>query len=177
MIVYLLAFLLLTAGCEGSISESSPTEEEKSGQLLGNIAPISEIVGTPSPEIPPLPTFTKDEIVLGNKVYIENCAECHGDNLEGEVNWKMQNEDGSFRSPPHDETGHTWHHGDNVLLGSIELGGARLPENIGGISNMPAFAEILSDEEIAAVLVYIKSKWPDDIRSIQWEQTVFEQNQ
>jgi mono/diheme cytochrome c family protein len=37
---------------------------------------------------------------------------------------------------------------------------------------MPAFAGTLTDEEIAAVLTYIKSTWPEDIRAIQWQQTV-----
>jgi S-disulfanyl-L-cysteine oxidoreductase SoxD len=49
-----------------------------------------------------------------------------------------------------------------------------LPANIGGTSNMPAYADILSDEEILAVLDYIKSSWPDDLREIQWEQTLRE---
>ena len=80
-------------------------------------------------------------------------------------------------APPHDASGHTWHHGDDVLIESIKLGGARLPDNIGGFSDMPAFEGVLKDEEIAAVLTYIKSTWPEDIRGIQWEQTARERVQ
>ena len=31
-------------------------------------------------------------------------------------------------------------------------------------SNMPAYEGVLSDEEIRAVLSYIKSRWPADVR-------------
>jgi mono/diheme cytochrome c family protein len=86
----------------------------------------------------------------------------------------MQNEDGSFRPPPHDASGHTWHHGDKTLEEAVKLGGARLPANIGGASNMPAFADVLTDEEITAVLTYIKSTWPEEVRALQWEATLRE---
>ncbi len=169
--------LLSLVSCQGSDIESNPLSETQIGPIVPSLPSISELAGTPAPEIPPLPTFRPEEIALGKKVYAENCAECHGENLEGEANWQIQNEDNSFRPPPHDDTGHTWHHGDKLLIESIELGGARLPANIGGFSNMPAFKDTLTEDEIRAVLNYIKSTWPDDIRAIQWEQTIREQNQ
>jgi mono/diheme cytochrome c family protein len=58
-----------------------------------------------------------------------------------------------------------------MLLETIRLGGARLPHNIGGTSEMPAFDEVLSDRQMAAILTYIKSTWPEDLRLIQWQQT------
>ena len=120
-----------------------------------------------------LPTLDPDEIALGETVYAANCAYCHGVNLEGEADWKIQNEDKSFRSPPHDEMGHTWHHPDDQLIEAIELGGARFEGlNIGGTSKMPAFGEILTNEEITAVLTFIKSNWPDDTRAVQWQMSV-----
>lgn len=128
--------------------------------------------------VPPRPIITPEEISLGKDVYAQNCASCHGVNLEGESDWKSQNEDGSFRAPPHDASGHTWHHGDPTLLEAIYAGGARFADmNIGGTSNMPVFAEILSDDEITAVLTYIKSTWPEDIQQIQWEATLREELQ
>jgi mono/diheme cytochrome c family protein len=168
-------FVLLLAGCQNSAGTPAPTSEVQAGQIVPNLPSISELAGTPAPEIPPLPILDPDEITFGQEVYAEYCAECHGLNLEGEQDWQVQNEDKSFRAPPHDANGHTWHHGDKVLIETIELGGARLPADIGGSSKMPAFADIHSDEEIAAVLTYIKSTWPDDIRAIQWEQTIREQ--
>lgn len=84
--------------------------------------------------------------------------------MEGEAQWKIQNEDDSFRAPPHSADGHTWHHADSILIEAITKGGARYEGlDIGGFSNMPAFEDILTDVEIAAVLAYIKSNWPPDI--------------
>jgi mono/diheme cytochrome c family protein len=119
------------------------------------------------------PSTTSSEIIqLGETVYVQQCASCHGVNLEGQLDWKIQNEDGSFRAPPHDDTGHTWHHGDPTLLEAIRLGGARFNDlNIGGTSNMPAFSDILSDEEITAVLTYIKSTWTEENQGWQEEAT------
>ena len=65
-----------------------------------------------------------------------------------------------------------------MLLEAIRLGGARFEGlNIGGTSDMPAFAETLPGNEMAAVLAYIKSTWPEDIRNLQWEATVREVEQ
>lgn len=115
---------------------------------------------------------TSGSIQLGQTVYSIHCASCHGANLEGETNWKEQNEDSSFRAPPHDESGHTWHHGDTTLLEAIRLGGSRFDGiDIGGTSNMPAFQDVLSEEEMTAVLVYIKSTWSTDMQTYQLEMT------
>lgn len=169
--------LIFLAGCQSDTKISSPTLEKQEDSIISNLPSISELAGAPAPEFQPLPTLDTDEVEKGREIYAENCAECHGVNLEGESDWQQQNEDDSFRSPPHDSSGHTWHHGDISLLESIELGGARLPDYIGGISEMPAFGETLSDNEMIAVLTYIKSTWPDDIRLTQWEQTIQERNQ
>jgi len=156
--------LFLSACCGGNNEMSLPTARD-----------FTTETETVIPTIMPPPTLAPDAIVAGQQVYVQHCARCHGDDLEGQANWKEQNEDGSFRAPPHDADGHTWHHSDKLLIEAIEQGGARLPTNIGGTSNMPAFANVLKDEEITAVLDYIKSTWPDDIRAIQWEQTIREQ--
>ncbi|MGD8856781.1 MAG: cytochrome c, partial [Chloroflexota bacterium] len=78
------------------------------------------------------------------------------------------------RAPPHNASGHTWHHGDRLLLESIRLGGTRLPDDIGGVSEMPAFEGVLDEQQMRAILTYIKSTWPEDIRQVQWEQTARE---
>ena len=122
--------------------------------------------------VPPLLVLDEGEIDTGQQIYADYCAECHGADLQGEADWKIQNEDGSFRAPPHDAGGHTWHHSDAVLLEVVRLGGARLTEDVGGTSNMPAYGEILSEAQIQAVLTYIKSTWPEEARQVQWEQTV-----
>ncbi len=157
VILFLAGLALVAASC----GTESPTE-------VGQAASATEAASASPPILDP------QEIAAGRELYATHCAECHGDNLEGEVDWKEQNEDGSFRAPPHDASGHTWHHGDKNLIEAIILGGARLPEGVGGTSNMPAFGDILTANEIAAVLTFIKSTWPDDIRAIQWQQSVRE---
>ena len=164
----LLVMAIWLAGCQDVNVAADPAV---TAGILSSAPSISELAGTTPAEAQPLPALDAAEIALGQGLYAVHCASCHGPELEGEANWKTQNEDGSFRAPPHDAEGHTWHHGDKVLLESIRLGGSRLPDNIGGTSNMPAFAELLTDRQMAAILAYIKSTWPEDIRLIQWEQT------
>lgn len=108
---------------------------------------------------------TGEQITLGRQVYVQNCASCHGANLEGQRDWKRRLENGRMPAPPHDKSGHTWHHSDQDLFDITKLG-------VGGVvagyeSDMPAFEDILSDEEIAAVLAFIKSTWPERQRGSQ----------
>jgi len=93
-----------------------------------------------------------NQLATGKRVYDANCAACHGINGEGQPNWKVP-VNGVFPAPPHDGSGHTWHHPDQVLLEVIAKGGA-MPN-----SAMPAYADILTEEERAAVLEYIKTFW------------------
>lgn len=105
-------------------------------------------------------------IAFGQRVYDQNCASCHGAALQGQPDWKIPNENGRYRAPPHDETGHTWHHADALLERIIRQGSAAVVGN-GYESDMPGFAGILSEDEIAAVLSYIKSTWPEKERAFQ----------
>lgn len=107
-------------------------------------------------------------IELGQRVYADSCAACHGANLEGQpgFDWREKNPDGTFPAPPHDETGHTWHHADTLLFNYTANGGQVFLGDVGK-SGMPAFADVLTFQEIEAVLVYIKSTWPEPIRERQ----------
>ena len=112
-----------------------------------------------------LNTADNSIIVIGKKIYADNCSSCHGVKLEGQKNWMSRLPNGLMPAPPHDETGHTWHHPDKYLFmvtkyGIEELIGEKYP------NNMPAYKDILSDEEIIAVLSYIKSTWPTKIKEI-----------
>ena len=107
-----------------------------------------------------------EQLALGQEVYTEACASCHGANLEGQPNWKVRQANGRLPAPPHDDTGHTWHHPDQMLFEITKLGVEAFgPE--GYESDMPGFADTLSDDRIRAVLAYIKSIWPADIRARQ----------
>ena len=102
----------------------------------------------------------------GAGIYGEYCASCHGQNLEGEENWQTPLADGGYPAPPHDETGHTWHHPDQLLFKYTKHGGtAVVGPNFK--SNMPGFEDQLSDDEIRSVIDFIKSTWPEGIRQRQ----------
>ncbi len=105
---------------------------------------------------------------LGKKLYAERCASCHGSRLEGQADWKSPLPSGRLPAPPHDASGHTWHHSDGVLFRVTRDGPAAV---VGGgyESDMPAFGNILSDEDILAVLAFIKSTWPERQRAYQAE--------
>lgn len=59
-----------------------------------------------------------DPVVVsrGMEVYGQACASCHGNNLEGQPDWRQRNTQGFLPAPPHDDSGHTWHHSDEVLF-------------------------------------------------------------
>lgn len=109
----------------------------------------------------------------GRALYGENCASCHGANLEGQPDWQGAGPDGILPPPPHDETGHTWHHGDGLLFDYVKLGGAAAlaARGVTFESGMPGFEGILADDEITAILDYIKSTWPDRERQYQADRT------
>jgi mono/diheme cytochrome c family protein len=93
---------------------------------------------------------------VGKVIYGQNYASCHDPNLEGSVNWRQRNQDGNLSAPPHDQNGHTWHHSDNdhyliTKYGVEKFIGEKYSEN------MPAYKGKLSDQNIIAVLSYIKS--------------------
>ncbi len=102
-------------------------------------------------------------VALGARIYNQNCAACHGAKLEGQANWRVRQPNGRLPAPPHDADGHTWHHDDETLFSLTKFGPAAL---VGTEyeSNMPAYKDILTDGEIWAVLAYIKSKWPAELR-------------
>ena len=104
------------------------------------------------------------QVTLGASVYRDHCASCHGANLEGQPEWKSRKPDGRLPAPPHDQSGHTWHHPDDVLF-QITKGGLKPPLAPAKYeSDMPAFGSVLTDDQIWAVLAYIKSRWPQDIQ-------------
>ena len=110
------------------------------------------------------------QVALGKPVYDQQCASCHGIKLEGQPRWQEKLPSGRMPAPPHDASGHTWHHPDSVLFGITKQGlipGKYAPPKYE--SDMPAFAGVLSDEEIWAVLAFIKNTWPEKIRKAQAE--------
>ncbi|WP_435891193.1 c-type cytochrome [Meridianimarinicoccus marinus] len=106
------------------------------------------------------------DLSRGQAIYAEACASCHGADLEGQPDWRSPGPDGRLPAPPHDETGHTWHHPDRVLL-DITMRGTAAVVGGGYESNMPGFADGYSEGELRDVLEWIKTQWPERERAHQ----------
>ena len=112
-------------------------------------------------------------VARGKDVYTNHCARCHGDRMQGQAEWRKRHSDGKLPAPPHDATGHTWHHPDDILIDIVKNGlvpGRTAPD--GYKSDMPSFAKMLSDADIIAALAYIKTAWPADILAQQRNMSV-----
>ncbi|MEJ6708896.1 MAG: cytochrome c [Amylibacter sp.] len=110
------------------------------------------------------------DLISGEKLYADNCAVCHGANLQGQPNWQSPDENGVLPAPPHDKTGHTWHHDNALLFEYTKLGGQAALEARGVTgfkSGMEAFRGVLTDDEIWDVLAYIRSTWPKRQQDVQ----------
>ncbi|MGR3363435.1 MAG: c-type cytochrome [Maritimibacter harenae] len=110
------------------------------------------------------------DLAAGETLYADNCASCHGADLEGQPDWRSPGPDGILPAPPHDENGHTWHHDSAMLFDYTKFGGQAALEArgvTGFTSGMPGFGDSLSDEEIRDVLAYIRSTWPDQVQDVQ----------
>lgn len=106
------------------------------------------------------------QVLRGKTVYAEHCAACHGAALQGQPDWQRRGANGRLPAPPHDASGHTWHHSDRQLFQITKYGLAPIA-GPAYATDMPAFADQLGDDDIWAVLAFIKSRWPADIAARQ----------
>ena len=106
-------------------------------------------------------------LALGQRVYAAHCAACHGADGQGQPNWRERGPGGLLPAPPHDASGHTWHHPDRQLFAITKHGVAKVIGDPDYTSAMPAYAGVLSDDEIIAALSWIKSRWPPAVRAQQ----------
>ena len=98
-------------------------------------------------------------VASGQQLFDSHCATCHGKAGQGlATDWRQRLPDGSFPPPPLNGTAHTWHHSPAVLLRTIDEGGVAL----GG--KMPGFKHKLSGLEKQAILDYIYSLWPKELK-------------
>ncbi|MFQ5466727.1 MAG: c-type cytochrome [Kiloniellaceae bacterium] len=110
------------------------------------------------------------DLAAGQALYVARCAACHGANMEGQANWRRRKADGTMPAPPHDSSGHTWHHPDRQLFEIVKFGTASFA-GPNYRTDMRAFGPEMSDQEIRTVLAYIRSIWPAEIRRRQAELT------
>jgi mono/diheme cytochrome c family protein len=107
---------------------------------------------------------TQEQVARGEELYQANCAACHGGAIGGDI---------ADIPPPHNAEGHTWHHEDCLLLEIVQDGMPRRPGLPEDAPTMPAFGDELSEEDIRAMLAFIKTWWTED--QLEFQQQVTEQ--
>lgn len=81
-------------------------------------------------------------LAAGEALYQNGCAACHGSEGEGSAQ-------PTIPAPPLDGSAHSWHHSDAQIVGLIRQGGTQ----------MPAVGASWNDDEVEAVLSFVKSRW------------------
>jgi mono/diheme cytochrome c family protein len=97
-------------------------------------------------------------IQRGATLYQASCQICHG----GATGGKLRD-----IPPPHNANGHTWHHADQQLI-AMTLNGISFSVEE---QKMPAFKDKLSEDDVRAILAYIKTWWTEDQRKQQQQVT------
>ncbi len=126
----------------------------------------------PAPTMPAMPMAESTEdprremllaadpgLQAGQASYNLRCAHCHGYAGEGELQVSAVDTLalGMKVVPPHDSTGHTWMHPEQLLVQLIQQGAPNPLYRF----QMPAYSEVMTDEEIRQVLAYIRLWWTD----------------
>lgn len=107
-------------------------------------------------------TIDAAEVARGKALFAQHCARCHGDNAQGDPNWRLRHPDGTFPPPPLDGTGHAWHHSRDWLH-EVILSGTE-PQG-----RMPAWSGKLSDHQIDDIIAWFQSLWPDEVYATWWD--------
>lgn len=160
--------MLLISACS---SDPTPQPTLDTSQLRGLLPAVSQDDIQEKAQL-----ADESTLALGKTVYEQSCAECHGIDGEGQFpDDPMQpDETGRIGAPPHNGDGHTWHHDDGLIVDYVINGGRGNPSDF---YPMPGFADVLSDDEIEAVVAYIKTFWTEEQRLLQAERTLQMENQ
>lgn len=113
----------------------------------------------------PRSTLTDPFLIEGERNYNLMCAHCHGYDGEGQLPQTIQqtHDLGMNTVPPHNATGHTWQHPDQLLIRVIKEG----VQNPLNQYPMAAYGGLIPDDTINAILAYIKLWWTDEQREHQ----------
>lgn len=106
----------------------------------------------------------------GRRIYLAQCAACHGVAGEGQPAWERPGPGGDLPAPPHNRKGHTWKHSDAMLYRMVR-DGWRDPFNKSQALTMPAFGAKLTPAEIVQVVEYLKTLWTPAQRKLQREES------
>ena len=136
--------LLLIAGSATALLLAACTEPEPIAATTRapTVQPNSAGVETPR--------VSEEVQSNGAELYAASCQVCHGD---------REGQGATGGTPPHNETGHTWHHPDAQLKDWVLNG--KFP------GTMPPFKDVLRGEEVHAILSYIKTWWTAEQRESQ----------
>ncbi len=115
-------------------------------------------------------SLDSESVKSGRAIYGQYCASCHGANAQGAPDWQERDERGELPAPPHNAEGHTWRHSD-AMLSEMVSKGRRDPFNKTKRLTMPAFGDVLSAEQIRAVITYLKTLWTPEQRGFQVEES------
>lgn len=151
----------------------------RAGRSLGLAIAIGVAAGGASParDIPPTAAAqpisahfadadNRAAVALGERLYMGHCAGCHGRYRQGQPLWQLTDAYAGRRAPAFDETGYTWRHSDEAIFHMTKYG--RFPTAPSrGASSMPAFEGVLADQEILAIIAFIKARWPLGLRIAQ----------
>jgi mono/diheme cytochrome c family protein len=107
--------------------------------------------------------FTASHIEQGQELYMQYCSACHGAEGQGQFPDAPLEPDitGRYGAPPHNPTGHTWHHSDDLLMRYLDEGGF---SDLTKFYLMPPFGDVLTHTERMFVIAYIKSLWTPEQR-------------
>lgn len=142
------AFLLLLAYGSDHFSSLVRNSENRSNGAKANLQMERPAVKR---------DYNPERTANGKRLFLELCFMCHGKKGEGDPDWKTPGEDGKYKAPPLNGTGHAWHHPmkflhDYIKNGSVEKGGS-----------MTGFGGALSDTEIEDIILWLQSKWPGEL--------------
>src|SRR5690606_28070715 len=148
LMAILLLFTLTLAAC-GQIAQPTPQFD----------------ITLVAPEDVPTTTFTDPVLAQGEELYTLICAHCHGYEGEGQLESTIENTLalGMHTVPALNSSGHIWQHPDQLLIRVVQEG----IQNPLDQFPMASFSPGLSEEEIRAILAYIKLWWTDEQRQHQ----------
>ena len=101
--------------------------------------------------------YDKTALARGERVFLTNCAGCHGNGGEGRPGWQQPGPDGKLLPPPLDGNGRVWRFTSSQMKQFIHQGS---PD---GRANMPAWQGKLTEQQISDLVTWITSLWPDQV--------------
>jgi mono/diheme cytochrome c family protein len=141
---------ILTVGLVALVGCSQKNEKSQKSDTFQKVAQQVSVSA-------PGRTYDFAQMTRGRKLFLQNCAVCHGQNAGGASNWRQRDPDGKFPPPPLNGTGHAWHHPMKALRMTIRDG----TQKIGG--KMPAWGDKLSDQDIDDIIAWFQGEWPPEI--------------